>query len=160
VRFRSPLCYMGKDTGGAVGSGPGHSVGTALALKNTDRLVVGVLGDGDFLMGINALWTASHLHLPMMIVVANNQSYFNDELHQERVAIARERPVENRWIGQKLNDPAVNLIAMAEAQGFDGEGPVTNPVDLLTALLRGASVVADGGRVMIDARITPGYSKG
>ena len=31
-RFRSPLDFLGKDGGGAVGSGPGHAIGAALAL--------------------------------------------------------------------------------------------------------------------------------
>ena len=41
---------------------------------------------------------------------------FNDELHQERVARERGRPVENRWIGQRIDDPAPDLAAMARAQ--------------------------------------------
>ena len=97
--FAGPLDYLGKDGGGAVGSGPGNAVGAALALKDSERLMVSVVGDGDYLMGVNALWTASRMRLPLIIVVANNRSYFNDELHQERVAIARDRPPENRWIG-------------------------------------------------------------
>ena len=42
------------------------------------------------------LWTGVHYKVPVLIVVANNQSFFNDELHQERVARMRGRPVENR----------------------------------------------------------------
>ncbi|MDX1485159.1 MAG: thiamine pyrophosphate-binding protein, partial [Alphaproteobacteria bacterium] len=108
-RFDHPLDYLGNDAGGAVGTGPGHTVGAALALKDSGRMAVGVLGDGDFLMGVSALWTASHMDLPTLIVVANNRSYFNDEAHQERVARERGRPPENRWIGQRIDEPAVDL---------------------------------------------------
>lgn len=156
-RFNDPLAYLGKDGGGAVGVGPGTAVGAALALRDSGRLPVAVLGDGDTLMGINALWSASHLGLPLLIVVANNTSYFNDERHQERVAIARDRPVENRWIGQRLADPEVDIGAMAAAQGFDAIGPVRRLADFRDALERGAAIVADGGRCLIDARIEPGY---
>lgn len=158
-RFNHPLSYLGKDGGGAVGIGPGHAVGAALALRNSGRVVTAVLGDGDTVMGINALWTASHLDLPLLVIVGNNTSYFNDELHQERVAVARKRPVENRWIGQRLADPEVDILAMAKAQGFDGEGPVRTHAGLRQAIARGTEIVRAGGRYLIDARIEPGYAK-
>jgi thiamine pyrophosphate-dependent acetolactate synthase large subunit-like protein len=89
--FRHPLDYLGGDGGGGVGGGPGISVGAALALKGSGRLAVAVCGDGDFLMGVTALWTAAHYRIPLLFVVANNRSFFNDELHQERVARMRNR---------------------------------------------------------------------
>ena len=156
--FSGPLSFMGNDGGGGVGSGPGHAVGTALALQGKGRLVVGVLGDGDYLMGCNALWTATHMDLPLLVVIADNRSYYNDEMHQERVAVIRERPVQNRWIGQRLDDPPVDLIAMGRAQGFDGEAPVSTAEDLAAALERGAQVVSKGGRYVIDALVEPGYA--
>ena len=156
--FDSPLSFMGNDGGGAVGTGPGHTIGTALALKDSGRLTVGVIGDGDYLMGVNALWTASHFKIPVMIVCADNRSYFNDEMHQERVAQMRSRPAENRWIGQRIDDPRVDLVAMARAQGFDSEAPVSTPETLAQALEKGAAVVARGGRYFIDSVIEPGYA--
>src|SRR6516162_1975204 len=54
--FRHPLDFLGGDGGGGIGSGPGMAVGAALALRDTGRLPVAVLGDGDFLMGVTALW--------------------------------------------------------------------------------------------------------
>ena len=156
--FDGPLSFMGNDGGGAVGTGPGHTVGAALALKDTDRLTIGVLGDGDYLMGVSALWSASHFKIPVMIVVADNRSYFNDELHQERVANMRSRPPQNRWIGQRIDDPRVDLVAMARAQGFDSEEPVTTAEELTAALERGAAIVANGGRYFIDSLVLPGYA--
>jgi thiamine pyrophosphate-dependent acetolactate synthase large subunit-like protein len=41
-----------------------------------------VLGDGDYLMGVTALWTGVHYRVPVLIIIANNESFFNDELHQ------------------------------------------------------------------------------
>ena len=159
AEFSGPLSFMGNDGGGGVGSGPGHAVGTSLALKGKGRLVVGVLGDGDYLMGCNALWTATHMDLPLLVVIADNRSYYNDEMHQERVAVMRQRPVRNRWIGQRLDDPPVDLIAMGRAQGFDGEAPVSTSEDLAAALERGARAVAKGGRYVIDALVEPGYAE-
>jgi thiamine pyrophosphate-dependent acetolactate synthase large subunit-like protein len=153
-----PLSFLGNDGGGAVGTGPGHTIGAALALKGSDRLTVGVIGDGDYLMGVNALWTAAHFEIPVMIVVADNRSYFNDEMHQERVAQMRSRPAQNRWIGQRIDDPRVDLVAMARAQGFDSEAPVSTTEALAKALKRGAEIVAKGGRYFIDSVIEPGYA--
>jgi benzoylformate decarboxylase len=156
--FDGPLSFMGNDGGGAVGTGPGHTIGAALALKGTDRLTIGVLGDGDYLMGVNALWTASHFQIPVMIVVADNRSYYNDEMHQERVAQMRNRPPQNRWIGQRIDDPRVDLVAMARAQGFESEDPVSTTEALAQALKRGAEIVANGGRYFIDSVVQPGYA--
>src|SRR5206468_1416866 len=55
-RFAHPKDYIGFDGGGGIGSGPGMAVGAALALRGSDRLPVAVLGDGDYLMGVTALW--------------------------------------------------------------------------------------------------------
>ena len=114
---RHPLDYLGKDGGGGGGSGPGMTIGAALALKDSGRLVAGIIGDGDCMMSINALWTAAHYRIPaLFIVVSNNRSYYNDELHQESVALHRGRNPANRWIGQRINDPAPGFAAMAEAK--------------------------------------------
>ena len=156
--FDGPLSFMGNDGGGAVGTGPGHTIGAALALKDSDRITIGVLGDGDYLMGVNELWTASHFDIPAMIVVADNRSYFNDEMHQERVAQMRSRPAQNRWIGQQIDNPRVDLVAMARAQGFASEEPVSTAEALAKALKRGAEIVAKGGRYFIDSVIKPGYA--
>jgi thiamine pyrophosphate-dependent acetolactate synthase large subunit-like protein len=157
--FDGPLSFMGNDGGGGVGTGPGHCVGTALALKGSGRIPVGIIGDGDYLMGVQALWTAAHMDIPLMIVAADNRSYFNDEMHQERVAEMRQRPPQNRWIGQRIDDPRVDLVAMARAQGFDAEPPVTTVEALAKALKKGAEIVAKGGRYFIDSVIEPGYAE-
>ena len=69
------------------------------------------------MMGATAIWTAVHYKIPLLIVVCNNRSFFNDELHQERVARIRNRPVENRWIGQRISEPDIDFAALARAQG-------------------------------------------
>ncbi len=158
--FRHPLDYLGSDGGGGVGGGPGISVGAALALKNSGRLPVAVCGDGDYLMGVTALWTAVHYKIPLLVVIANNRSFYNDELHQERMARTRARPVENKWIGQRLADPEIDLAAMGRAQGAAGFGPITTPADLVAALEKAVAAV-DAGRVaVVDVRVEPGYTAG
>jgi thiamine pyrophosphate-dependent acetolactate synthase large subunit-like protein len=89
--FQNGLAYLGKDGGGGLGSGPGLSVGSALALQGMGRYAVSMLGDGDFCMGVTAIWTAVRHRIPLLVLINNNRSYFNDELHQETVARTRGR---------------------------------------------------------------------
>jgi len=156
--FRHPLDFLGSDGGGGVGGGPGISVGAALALKGSGRLPVAICGDGDYLMGVTALWTAAHYRIPLLMLVANNRSFFNDELHQERVARMRHRPVENRWIGQRISDPDIDLAAMARAQGAEGFGPVRTQSELSTALQSAINAVEGGAVAVVDVRVEPGYA--
>ncbi|HYG44284.1 MAG TPA: thiamine pyrophosphate-dependent enzyme, partial [Bordetella sp.] len=156
--FGHPLDFLGYDGGGGIGSGPGMAIGSALALKGTDRLPVAVIGDGDYMMGVNALWTAANAQIPMLMVVCNNRSFFNDELHQERMARQRNRPVENRWIGQRIADPEPDLASMARAQGLTAYGPVEDADALEQVLREAVEAVRNGASVVIDARVQPGYS--
>ncbi|KZB67206.1 thiamine pyrophosphate-binding protein [Thalassospira sp. MCCC 1A02491] len=157
--FRHPLDYLGYDGGAGIASGPGMLVGAALALRDTDRLPVAVLGDGDFLMGVSAFWTAARYGIPFLAIIANNRSFYNDEIHQEKVAISRGRPVENKWIGQHIGGPDIDLAAMARAQGIMAFGPVSTAAELKYVIKEGLAAVKAGQAVVIDARITPGYTK-
>ncbi len=152
---RAPLDFLGKDGGGGIGSGPGLAVGAALALKGSGRLVVATLGDGDALMGITALWTAAKYRLPLLIVVGNNRSYFNDELHQESVARRRGRNPANAWVGQRLDDPAPDIAGLARAQGVDAEGPIATAKALEAAVARGVDALRGGRPFLIDVLIDP-----
>ena len=120
---------------------------------------VAVLGDGDFIMGATALWTGTHQSVPMLIVVANNRSFFNDEIHQERVARDRDRPVENKHIGQAIDEPDIDIAGLARAQGAVGIGPVATVAAFEAALADAVAQVRAGKSVVIDARILRGYVK-
>jgi thiamine pyrophosphate-dependent acetolactate synthase large subunit-like protein len=156
--FRHPLDYIGSEGGGGVGGGPGNTVGAALALKGSGRLVIGICGDGDFMMGNTAVWTAAHYKIPMLIVVCNNRSFFNDELHQERVARIRNRPVENRWIGQRISEPDIDCSGVAKAQGAVGFDPVKKQADLVPTFQKAIAAVEQGQVAVVDVRVEPGYS--
>jgi thiamine pyrophosphate-dependent acetolactate synthase large subunit-like protein len=150
-----PLDYLGMDGGAGIGSGPGMAVGAALALDGTGRLPVAVLGDGDFLMGGAAIWTAAHYRLPLLIVVANNSAFQNDVVHQERVARQRGRPSENSWIGQAITDPDPDLPAFARSLGFRAGDQVCDPSALPAALAEAARTARAGHCVLVDVRVRP-----
>jgi len=155
--FRHPLDYLGYDGAGGIGSGPGQAVGAALALKGSGRIPVALLGDGDYLMSVTALWTAVNQRVPLLVIIANNQSYYVDEEHQRTVSRQRGRPLDNAWVGQRIEDPEVDLGAMARAQGFDVPGPVTRRPELMPAMRRALEHVEAGGCSLLDVHILPDY---
>jgi thiamine pyrophosphate-dependent acetolactate synthase large subunit-like protein len=160
-----PLDFLGMDGGAGIGSGPGMAVGAALALEGSApegsapergrRLPVAVLGDGDFLMGGTALWTAAHYRLPLLIVVANNSSFYNDVVHQERMAAQRGRPAKNSWIGQAITEPEPDLPAFARSLGFHAVGQVSDRSALPAALAAAVGAARSGQCALVDVRIRP-----
>ncbi len=127
--------YVGAHMGGGVGYGIGHSIGAALALGKT-QLCIDIQPDGDLLYTPSALWTAAHHRIPLLIVMYNNRSYYNDEEHQILMAKARGRPEENAHIGQRMDNPAVDFAGMARSFGLEAWGPIEDPADIRPALER------------------------
>ena len=122
-------------------------------------MVVAVLGDGDFLMGATAVWTGVKYGAAALVVVANNRSYFNDEVHQEKVAHHRDRDPSRKWVGQRIDDPAPDIAMIARAQGAIGLGPVIDPAQLRPVLEEAAALVRNGALVVVDVRVGAGYSE-
>ncbi len=156
TRFTSALDCIGYDGGGGIGSTPGITVGAALALRNTGRLPVAILGDGDLLMGSQALWTAAAEKLPALFIVNNNRSFYNDVEHQERVARRRGRPVENREIGMSITDPPVDLAGLARSYGLTAFGPVTEVGELRKILTTAFEAAESGATVLVDVTVVRG----
>nr|WP_172292055.1 thiamine pyrophosphate-binding protein [Pseudoruegeria sp. HB172150] len=151
-----PLDYLGADGAAGIGGAPGMSVGSALALRGSGRLPVAVFGDGDFLMGVTALWTAAHYRIPILVVVANNTGYYIDEQHQVATSLTRERTADTAWIGQRIADPEVDILGMAISQGFEG-CRVEARDDLEEALSDGRDAVEEGRCYLVEVRIRPDY---
>ncbi|MDR7415535.1 MAG: thiamine pyrophosphate-binding protein [Armatimonadota bacterium] len=138
--FEEPDCFLGHNEGAGLGYGMGVSIGACLAHRSTERLVVNLQSEGDFLYTPGALYTASAYRLPLLIVLVNNRSYYNDEEHQAEVARLRGRPVENRGIGTRLDHPDVDYRKLAESFGVYAEGRVEDPTALPEALRRAVTV--------------------
>jgi thiamine pyrophosphate-dependent acetolactate synthase large subunit-like protein len=109
-------------------------------------------------MGVTAVWTAVHYRIPLLIVVANNRSFYNDEVHQERMARLRGRVVENKWIGQRISDPDLDIAGLARAQGAHGFGPIADGKDLIAAFEAAIAAVLAGDVAVVDVRVEPGYT--
>jgi thiamine pyrophosphate-dependent acetolactate synthase large subunit-like protein len=138
---------------GSLGAETAMTLGAALALKGTGKLPVGIVGDGAYLMFPQTLWTAVHYQIPALWIVANNRSYFNDEMHQDTVARMRGRPIKNRWIAQRMEEPPVDFAALARPFGAEGFGPVEDPDELARVLRRAVEVVRAGGAAVVDVHV-------
>ena len=141
--FTKPNQSLGGSGGAGLGYGPGASIGAALALKGSGNIAVAIQSDGDMLMTSSALWTAAKHRIPLLMVMHNNQSYYNSEEHGIEVAKFRNRPVENAGIGTHVDDPEIDFATMARSFGVSGEGPVRNPADLQPAIERGLKYVRE-----------------
>ena len=91
----------------------GYGVPAAVAAKRLypDKTVVGVTGDGDFMMTSQELATAVHHGINVVIVIVNNSMYGTIRMHQERDYPART-------IATQLTNP--DFVAFAEAYGAFG----------------------------------------
>ncbi|WP_161140584.1 thiamine pyrophosphate-binding protein [Propylenella binzhouense] len=145
--------YLGGDGGGGVGYGPGAAAGAALALKGTGKLPVAMIGDGDFMMAPGAIWSAAHHRVPLLMVILNNRSWGNDELHQREVAEHRGRAVANAHIGQRTYDPDADLAGVARSFGAWAKGPIFDPAEIAGAL-REAITEVKAGRVAVVEVVT------
>ncbi len=70
----------------------------------------------------------------------------------------RNRPIENRWVGQRISDPDIDLAAMARAQGARGFGPVRTIAELAPSLGEAIAAVEAGAVAVVDVHVEPGYT--
>jgi len=68
------------------------------------------------------------------------------------------RPVENRWIGQRISEPDIDFASLARSQGAQGFGPVTKGSDLVAIFAQAIAAVERGEVAVVDVRVEPGYA--
>ncbi|MBE0625820.1 MAG: thiamine pyrophosphate-binding protein [Burkholderiales bacterium] len=144
LHLRDPRCYYGLSSGG-LGFGVPGAVGISLAQPG--RPVVAIIGDGSMMYGVQALWTAAHLKLPLTYVVANNRSY---RILKERLVSMR---ATDRFTGMDLRDPEIDYTGLARSLGVAAER-VTDPQAIAPAL---RAALAAGGPRLIEVMIADGF---
>ncbi len=147
--LRDETTYLGRSGGEGLGYGLPASLGAALAQRDSGRLVVDLQADGDLMYVPEALWTAAHHELPLLIVVHNNRTYGKDELHQAEVARTRGRADAPPPRGIRIDAPEIDFAALARAQGVDGIGPVEEPGELDAVLAEAVARVKDNRRPLL-----------
>jgi hypothetical protein len=66
--------------------------------------------------------------------------------------------VENRWVGQRISEPDIDLAGIARAQGAQGFGPVSAIGDLDAVFAKAIAAVEAGQVAVVDVRVEPGYT--
>jgi acetolactate synthase I/II/III large subunit len=138
-RFRRFASHFASTSGSM-----GYGVPAAVAMKrlHPDRVVVGISGDGDFLMSGQEFATAVQFDLPVIIVIADNSSYGTIRMHQER-----EYP--GRISATQLRNPDF----AAYARAFGGYGVlVEKTTDFADAF---AAARGSGKPAIIHLKIDP-----
>lgn len=93
--------------------GLGHGIPAAVgvALGNSEHKVIGLIGDGSSMYGIQGLWTAGQLQLPITFVVIRNGRYQALEEFGPQFGLSHT-------VGTKL--PSIDFVALATGHGIDG----------------------------------------
>jgi thiamine pyrophosphate-dependent acetolactate synthase large subunit-like protein len=154
-KFDKHYQYIGGQGAGGMGYGAPAAVGAALANKKYGRFSLNIQTDGDLNYAPGVLWTAAHHRIPLLTIMHNNRGYHMEVMFVEQQASLHNRGAERAHIGTKLWDPNIDYAKMAQAYGMHGEGPITDPNDLVPALKRGIEVVKRGEPAMIDVVTQP-----
>ena len=142
--LRDPKCFYGLASGG-LGFGLPGAVGISLA--QPARPVVAIIGDGSAMYGVQALWTAAHLKLPVTYVIANNRSY---RILKERLVSMR---ASDRFTGMDLRDPEIDFTGLARSLGVPAER-VTDPQGIVPAL---RAALQAGSPRLIEVMVADGF---
>ena len=131
--------------GGGIGWGLPAAIGAKLALPS--RPVVAFVGDGSAMYTCQALWTAAHYRIAVVIVILNNTSYriLKQRLNNLRGHAAQQ----DSFIGMDLVDPPIDFVGLARSLGVRAERAktVAETVDLVR------TGIAGDGPLLIDLTV-------
>jgi benzoylformate decarboxylase len=144
LHLRDAQALYGLASGG-IGFAVSGAIGVSLALPG--RPVIAAIGDGSAMYGIQALWTAANLGLPITYVIANNRSY---RILKERMGSMRGT---SSFIGMDLREPSIDFVAMAQSMGVPATR-VAHPAELEGAL---RAAIATGRPALLDVAVADGF---
>jgi benzoylformate decarboxylase len=130
--------------GGSLGFGVGAAIGAKLAVGR-DRPVVLNLGDGALGYSAAGFWTMARYNTALLTVVSNNESYQIVRHNWAKDMPDSKMIRDGKYPGLWLSAPAVDYVALARAQGVDGEC-VKTVKDLEPALRRGMDKITRENR--------------
>jgi len=139
-----PSGYFGH-RGWGLGWGLNCAIGVQLAWP--DRPVLGIIGEGAAMYGIQGLWTAARYNIPVTFVIPNNAQY--QILKVGARGIGLPAAALGQYVGMDLVEPEVDLVQLAGSLGVEA-CRVSEP-DELTEVLTEA--LADPRPRLIDVPI-------
>ena len=121
--------------GGSLGWGVGAAIGAQIAVGR-ERPVVLNLGDGALGYSAMGFWTMARYNTAILTVVSNNESYQIVRHNWAKDMPDSKMIRDGKYPGLWLSDPPVDYVALAHAQGVEGEC-VRSRKELEPALRRG-----------------------
>jgi benzoylformate decarboxylase len=114
------------------GGGLGWGVPAALGVKlaRPDQPVLCIIGDGSIMYSAQALWTAAHENLPVVIAVVNNRQY--GILKMNLVESGSPAARAGKFVAMDLDSPPVDYVGLARSLGVDAQ-LVEKPADVTEA---------------------------
>jgi benzoylformate decarboxylase len=134
--------------GWALGWGLGCAIGAQLAWP--ERPVLGLLGEGAAMYGIQGLWSAAHHKIPVRFVICNNAQYQILKVCANEFELPQAQ--EGNYEGMDLREPEVDLVALAQSLGVPAHR--TSEPDEVSDWIK-ASFDADGP-MLLDVPIARG----
>ena len=133
------------------GGGLGWGVPAALGVKlaRPDMPVLCMVGDGSIMYSVQALWTAAHVNLPVLIAVVNNRQYAI--LKMNLVESGSPAAKAGRFVAMDLDSPPVDYVGLARSMGVDAQ-LVEKPADVTDAA---RSAFEAGRPTLLELPISP-----
>lgn len=114
--IKDPAGYFAH-RGWALGWGIGCALGVQLAWP--DRPVIGLLGDGAAVFGIQGLWTAARYQIPVAFLVANNAQY--KILKTSGDILKLPHLTRGQHVGMDLVRPEIDFVGLARSFGMEAD---------------------------------------
>jgi thiamine pyrophosphate-dependent acetolactate synthase large subunit-like protein len=138
--------------GGSLGFGVGAAIGAKIA-AGRERPVVLHLGDGALTYSAAGFWSMARYNTAILTVVSNNETYQIVRHNWARQMPDTKMVREGKYPGLHLGGPATDYVALARAQGVDGEH-VTTVKELEPALRRGVERITRENRpYLLDVKV-------
>jgi acetolactate synthase I/II/III large subunit len=154
-----PMTEYHQALGGSGGQGVGYAapgaVGAALANKAKGVISITFQPDGDLLYAPGVLWTAAYHKIPLLFLMHNNRGYYQEVMHLQRMASLHKRRVDTAWVGNIIDNPAMDFAKLAQSHGVWAEGPITDAKNIGPALRRALKVVKSGAPALVDVVCQP-----
>ena len=122
------------------------TIGAQLAWPN--KHVVGILGEGAIMYGIQGLWTAVKYQIPATIVVANNAQYNILKICAKGMNLPGA--MQGDYEGMDLVGPEYDLVAIANSMGM--RATRVNTADELSDAIQESLAISEP--MLIDTPIT------
>ncbi len=101
--------------GWGLGWGLGCTLGAKLAWP--DRPVLGLLGEGAAMYGIQGLWSAARYNIPVTFVICNNACYQILKIGAKGIQLPNA--LDGRFEGLDIRTPEIDYVSLAKSLGVE-----------------------------------------